>query len=597
MARISQKTIDEIKNAADILDVVGEYVALQPSGKNHKGLCPFHNEKTPSFFVSKERNYFHCFGCGEKGDAITFIGKYKHLSYVESLEFLADKYHIEVERTGSVDQSPSHDRLYQINEEAMQFYQLFLTNMEKGQPALEYLKKRGLDVHTIRYFEIGYAPKEMDTLYQQLHSKYEEIDLLTIGLIKKSQSGGYYDLFRDRIVFPIKNEAGKVVGFSGRLYEPSETEPKYVNSPYTEIFTKGEILYNLDKAQPFIRRENRVVLYEGFLDVIASVKAGVKEAVCSMGTQLTENQAALIKKYTDKVVLCYDGDKAGFEAMAKAIKLLIAHKLEVAIVLLPEGLDPDDYVKKYSQKAFAEYLATKQIDIYEFLYQHMKQDFDLTKASQIEMFKLKVFDFLLQKASGTITDIYLQRMASDIGVETDTLKADFNGYQLTKAITKSLQDRKTRQTDYLIPDRYFQAETILINYYLKALEYRREIDDQLAGFFTEDRFNIELLISIQDLIRVTHQDQLREKVYAQFSQEKQRILEKRLFAEDYEYTLMELEQCIMTLKKRILDREIKELKEKQKQTNNQTDKDKYLQVSTEILELERRKKKIWTKKK
>jgi len=597
MARISQKTIEQIQDAADILDVVGEYVSLQPAGKNHKGLCPFHNEKTPSFFVSKERNLFHCFGCGEKGNAITFIQRFKNLSYVESLEFLADKYHIEIERTGNLETNKSFDRYYQINEEAMQFYQIHLTNMEKGKTALEYLNNRGLDIHTIQYFEIGYAPKEMDALYQHLRTKYQEIDLLTIGLIKKNQAGNYYDLFRDRIVFPIKNESGRVVGFSGRLYELSETEPKYVNSPFTDIFTKGEILYNLDKAQPFIRREKRIVLYEGFMDVIASVKSGVKEAVCSMGTQLTEMQANMIKKYSDKVLLCYDGDKAGFEAMSKAIKLLGNAQLEVSIVLLPEGMDPDEFVKQNSIKAFSDYLQTKQIDVYEFLYLHMKKDFDLSKASQVEMFKLKIFDFLLQKASGTITDLYLQRMAQDIGVEFDTFKADFNNYQLSKAITKSLKERKTKQADYDILDRFFQAEKILLNYYLYAIEYRKEIDDQLAGFFTEDKLNIEILISIQDLLNSTPQILLKDKVVSQFSSEKQRLLNKRFFPDNYEYSVLELEQCIHTLKQRKLEREIEDLREKLKLVNAQTDKKTYLEISDKILDLKRRKEKIWTKKK
>ncbi len=277
MGLISQKTIEQIKNAADILDVVGEFVALQPAGKNHKGLCPFHNEKTPSFFVSKERNSFHCFGCGEKGDAITFVMKYKNLAYVESLRYLAERYNIAIETDVFEPQQANIDRYYRINEEALQFYALHLTNLEKGQDALAYLRSRDLDIHTIQYFEIGYAPRELDALYQYLKTKYEEIDLLSIGLIKKTETG-YIDLFRDRIIFPIKNELGKVVGFSGRTFAGGFDEPKYVNSPYTEIFTKGEVVYNLDKAQTFIRKEKRITLYEGYMDVIASVKAGVKDA-------------------------------------------------------------------------------------------------------------------------------------------------------------------------------------------------------------------------------------------------------------------------------------------------------------------------------
>ncbi|MBN2503753.1 MAG: DNA primase [Bacilli bacterium] len=559
MARISQKTIEEIKSAADILDVVGEYVALQPSGKNYKGLCPFHNEKTPSFFVSKERGSFHCFGCGEKGDSINFIQKFKNISYVEALEFLAEKYHIEIERVGSTEIGVSHDRYFRINQEAMEFYQLHLTNLEKGKNALEYLKQRGLDVHTIRYFEIGYAPADGDALYQHLKTKYEEIDLLTIGLINKNQSGGYYDLFRDRIVFPIKDESGHVVGFSSRLYEDKENEPKYVNSPFTEIFTKGEIMYNLDRAQSFIRRDKRVVLYEGFMDVIASVKSGVKAAICSMGTQLTQNQARLIKRYTDKVLLCYDGDNAGFEAMAKAIKLLMAEAIEVEIILLPEGMDPDDFVRKKGQKAFSDYLAQKSIDVYDFLYEYMKKDIDLTKPRQIEAFKLKVFDFLIQKNSATISDLFMRRIGQDIKIDFETIRSDFQSYQLTKAITRSLQERKTSQTGYKFTTAYEKAELILLNYYLENVDFRNKIKDELS-IFTEDRLNFEIQVNIDELEKNTDQAALRNRVISVFSDDKQQEVTKRLTLDHDEFTEIELEQCIQTLKCRKIDRDINRIK-------------------------------------
>ena len=560
MGMISQKTIDEIKNAADILDVVGEFVAIQPAGKNHKGLCPFHNEKTPSFFVSKERNWFHCFGCGEKGDSITFIMKYKNMSYVESLKYLAEKYNIRIESDDSDVSKPNADRYYRINEEATQFFGLHLTNLEKGKPALDYLKKRGLDIHTIQYFEIGYAPKEADQLYTYLKTKYEEIDMLTIGLIKKSKQG-YYDLFRDRIIFPIRNELGKVVGFSGRVYQDLPDEPKYVNSPYTDIFTKGEILYNLDKAQQFIRKEKRIVLYEGFMDVIASVKAGVKEAVCSMGTQLTLKQARLIKKYTEKVIICFDGDKAGIEATAKAAGVLEEAGLEIGIVTLPEGLDPDEYVKKYSQKAFHEYLEREKTDVYDFRYRHLVGQVDLDKPAVVERLKIRIFDYVIGTNSGTLTELFLTRLAKDCKVTYDSLREDYNNYLMTLAIRKSQKERQSVKTSIPVINGFKAAENILINYYLASPEYRSRINNQLPNGIWQDALNLQIASEIRAIDAVNPNQVTKDNILGKISSSYKEKVDKRLYDFDYDYSDLEFRHCLTMVKIRELDDKLNAIKQ------------------------------------
>ncbi|MDP3129797.1 MAG: DNA primase, partial [Bacillota bacterium] len=384
MAPISQQAIDAIMNASDIVDVVGEYVKLQPAGKNFKGLCPFHSEKTPSFFVSPEKHIFHCFGCGEKGNAAAFLSKYKNISWPEAMKELADRHGIPLELDRKYGPDESFQRYYEINATASDFYQLALTNSTEGKPALDYLLTRGLDLHTIQQFELGFSPDGADQLYRNLKGKFQELDMLQIGLIKKNAEGNYYDLFRNRVMFPIKNEYGKVVAFSGRLYKKAENEPKYVNSPFTEIFTKGDTLYNLDRAQPAIKTAKRVILYEGFMDVIASVNAGVKEAVASMGTALTPVQAALIKRFADKVCVCYDGDEPGFEAISKAIPLLEEAKLDVSVLLLPDDLDPDEFVRKYSAEKYRAFVDQNQVDKYEFRYQRLIRHADLRRAAEVE---------------------------------------------------------------------------------------------------------------------------------------------------------------------------------------------------------------------
>ncbi|HOP57610.1 MAG TPA: DNA primase [Bacillota bacterium] len=599
MARISQDTVDRIKDAADILDVVGEYVALQPAGKNHKGLCPFHNEKTPSFFVSPERNWFHCYGCGAKGDPITFIQKYKNISYVDSLKYLGEKYNIEMKWEGDIETSVSRDRLYQINEEAMRFYQLYLTNTEKGKVPLAYLSKRGIGIHTVQYFEIGYAPKESDALYQHLKEKYTELDMLELGLIKKKDTGEYYDLFRDRVVFPLKNAYGKVLGFSGRLYEAKEDEPKYVNSPFTDIFIKGETLYNLDKAQTFIRQSGEAILYEGFMDVIASVKAGVKNAVASMGTQLTMQQAALLRKYTDKVVICYDGDEAGFNATGKAITILRDERFEISVVVLPEGLDPDDFVRKHSAKAFAEFIDKNKIDIYEFAYLHFLHGHDLSKASEAEAFKLKVFDFLQKKASITVTDIYLKKMASTIGVDESSIKADYESYLMMQAIKKSLVTRKTHNQFSTVTHRYVKAEEILINYYLKSAVFRKEIRDNLTDLFAKEKGNVEIIGCAIDIADTSDKDDITAEVFAQIPESRHELFHRKLLDPGYEYSSQELSDCIMTIKDRKVEEMVAELEDEKNSITYENKKERYIELVNQIAELKRSqgKDKKWIKKK
>lgn len=601
MARISQSTIELIQNTADIVDVVSDYVSLQPAGKNFKGLCPFHSEKTPSFFVSKERNIFNCFGCHEKGDSIRFIQKYKNISYVEALMQLAEKYHITVETEGEMSFVDRYQRYYQLNEKTSNYYQLNLTNLDKGKKAFDYIQSRGLDVHTIQYFEIGYAPNEMDALYQHLRSEYEPIEMMEIGLIKKNESD-YYDLFRDRLMFPIRNEFGKVVGFSGRIYENKPQEAKYVNSPYTKIFTKGDILYNLDKAQPFINREKRIVLYEGFLDVIASFQAGIKEAVCSMGTALTEDQALLIKKYTNHAIVCYDGDDAGFEAISKAIPILQQADLAVSVVLLPEGLDPDEYTKKYGRTTFVRFINETQVDPVEFEYQYLKKRVDLTKPSQVEDLKLKVFLFLLAKDSQMLLEIYTKKLAEDLNVEYDSIKSDLHHFQITRAITKSLSERHEKLPSQVVISKSVRGENRLVQYYMENKAYRQIIIDELGEIFTKDKINTHIIINAQEFFKSVQDKSIKEKVISVFDEKTRDQVRRRLDPLGEQFSQEDLYQLIYTMKISKFENDIIEIKEQADYYRQQGQMAEYKQLHSQIIELKLkieklRKESVWKKPK
>lgn len=582
MERISQQTIDEILNAADIVDIVGEYVQLHPAGKNFKGLCPFHNEKTPSFFVSPEKHIFNCFGCGEKGNSLAFLQKYKNMSFTEALKTLADKYHIPLEiemQKGSDDKTK---RLFEITEAALGFYTLSLTNLASGKPALAYLQSRGLDVHTIQYFELGFAPNDFDSLYQTLKPKYQELDLLELGLIKKNTEGSYYDLFRNRIIFPIRNEYGKVVGYSGRIYEEKNDEPKYVNSPFTSIFTKGEILYNLDRAQAAIKAKKRIILYEGFMDVIASVKAGLKEAVASMGTALTIEQARLIKKYSDRVILCYDGDQAGFEAMGKAIPLLEKVGLDVSLLVLPEALDPDEFTKKYSFSQYAAFVEANQIDKYEFRYRYMKKHTDFSKAAEIERFKIAMFTYLLREASGTVTEIYLNHLADDAKVNLETVKNDFTSFQISQSLSKQMADKRVKIANVVMLNKYYKAELILIAYYVHDSKSRQAIINSLSEMFCEDPLNGQIMMCIDELVLSAPEVDIASIVPTKFS-DKQDQVRLVLNFKTGDYSDQELNECIDTIKIRNIRNMIRDLKKQQALVNQNIDMPEYLRIQNEII--------------
>jgi DNA primase len=410
---------------------------------------------------------------------------------------------------------------------------------------------------------------------------------LELGLIKKSSEGSYYDLFRNRIIFPIRNEYGKVVGYSGRLYENKKDEPKYVNSPFTTIFTKGDVLYNLDRAQAAIKTQKRVILYEGFMDVIASVKSGLKEAVCSMGTALTGAQAVLLRKYAEKVVLCYDGDSAGFEAMQKAIPILENAGLAVSLLILPEDLDPDDYVKKYSEAQYAQYVENNQIDKYEFRYQYMKKHTDFRKAAEIERFKVALFTTLQKEASGTVTEIYLRHLAADAHVDFETIRADFNQYGLSQKVSQSLAEKRTKISAGMIMNKFLRAEQQLVCYYTRAAEYRRVIREFYPTRFCADDRNDEIIVNIDDLLAVHPDADVLTLVPQRFFNQQEEIRQIMTLKKD-EYGVQELQDCLNTLFERDVENNVKALERQLSQLDPTADKEQKILLMDRILKEKKR---------
>lgn len=361
--RIDQATINEIKDKTDILDLVSEYVKLEKRGRNYIGLCPFHDEKTPSFTVSEDKQICHCFGCKKGGNVFQFTQEIKGLSFTEAVKELGERVNIKVD-TGSTTyeaaeghQVASDDlKMIEMHELMQEYYHYALKKTVEGEAALNYLKERGFTEDLIDSRKIGYAPNNAHFCHDFLQKKGYDIQLAyEAGLLSRNEENfSYYDRFRDRIMFPLTNAQGRTVGYSGRTY--TNQEPKYLNSPETPIFQKRKLLYNVDKARRAIRKIDEIILLEGFMDVIKSDQAGLKHVVASMGTQISQEHITFIKKLTSNVTLMFDGDFAGSEATLKTGQMLLQQGLNVFVVQLPKDMDPDEYIGKHGAEAFNYYV-------------------------------------------------------------------------------------------------------------------------------------------------------------------------------------------------------------------------------------------------
>ena len=362
---IPRPTVQLIKDTARIEEVIGDYVNLKRRGSNLIGLCPLHGEKTPSFNVNPARQIFKCFGCGEGGDAIAFLMKHDSVDYVGALRQIARKYNIAIEEEQlSPEAAAEHQRaqaLALVNEFARDYYHGELTGGEEGRAVgLSYFKQRGYSDETIAKFELGYAPARGDALKRAaLAAGYQRDYLRDLGLTTKD---GSRDFLRDRVVFPIHGYAGKVVAFAGRILRKDTKAPKYLNSPETELYVKNKVLYGMHLAKGAIRREDHALIVEGYADVIALHQAGVEHVVATSGTSLTDGHIRLIKRLTPRVTFLYDGDKAGVKAALRGLDLVLAEGMEVKLVLLPDGHDPDSYVREHGGQAFRDYVAEEAKD-------------------------------------------------------------------------------------------------------------------------------------------------------------------------------------------------------------------------------------------
>ncbi|MBS1574252.1 MAG: DNA primase [Bacteroidetes bacterium] len=364
---ISQNTIQEILNRIDILDVVGGFVKLKRRGANYLGLCPFHNEKTPSFTVSPAKEIYKCFGCGKSGNTISFIMEHEKYSYVDALKWLANKYGIEIEETFASDeqreQQQAADSLYIINAFAQQYFSRILFETDEGQDiGLSYLKERGFREDIIHKFQLGYSPEQRDAFTKEALAKQFNKDLLLKTGLIANRNDQLQDNYRGRVIFPVHNHSGKVLGFGARILKTNDRAPKYINTPENEIYVKSKILYGSYFARQAIDKADECLLVEGYTDVISLHQAGIENVVASGGTSLTQDQLRLVKKYTNNLTIIYDGDAAGVKAALRGLDMALEEGLNVKLVLIPDKEDPDSYVNKVGAAAFKEFIQKNKKD-------------------------------------------------------------------------------------------------------------------------------------------------------------------------------------------------------------------------------------------
>ena len=475
LARYSDEFIDELKTNVDIVDFVSDYVELQKTGNKYKGLCPFHSEKTPSFFVNPDNNFYHCFGCGAGGDLINFVMEIENLTFAETIKVLAERSGMELPDLSDAQRRryKEREKLFALNKLAAKFYNYLLVNKEIGNKALEYLKDRDINENDIKKFQIGYAADEWQLLLNFLKKRDFSIDLIyKAGLITKGKNNSYYDKFRNRVIFPIYNNRGEVIAFGGRILETTASEygPKYLNSPETAIFSKKKNLYGLHLAKDAIRKKNSCIIMEGYTDIIQAHKKGFENSIASLGTAFTEEQAKLIKRYAEKAYIAYDADTAGNMATLRGLDILSDVGVDVKVIQLDEGNDPDDLLREEGAEIFSKHL-DDALSLVDFKIEMIIQDKDLNEPG-VRLKVLKSIIKLIAEIEDELKrEIYLERAAEKTSFKTEVL---------SKEVKKEVKKIKSRNYRKDIEKINSDSKKVDLN---TQISYYQKIEEQILAYY------------------------------------------------------------------------------------------------------------------
>lgn len=484
----SEELIQSVIEANDMVDIASGYMTLKRVGNSYKGKCPFHNEKTASFTVSREKQLYHCFGCGAGGNVITFIMEMENLPFVEALKFLATRVNMVLpEKQNQQEDHQAYEkkkRLYELHREAANYYYKVL---KTNRPARQYLLQRGISQETIREFGLGYACEDWSRLTDFLTTKgFTMAEMLDSGLVLASENKRYYDRFRDRIMFPIVNPRGQIVGFGGRLMATGQNGPKYLNSPETPIFAKSYELYNLNHCKNFLDA-GQILIVEGYMDVISLYEKGIRNTVAALGTAFTPFHGKILERYANEVIIAFDGDSAGKSATEKAMNILKKTGLNVKILNLPINEDPDSFVRKYGQQGFADFVA-KALTIVEYQLELLKSHNDLSQTDGRLRYGNEAIKILRQLETSVEIDYYSKMVAAQTGINQEVIRREVMRSKSRSDYPSQLSEPAPREgSQPKIPRAYQKAQELAIRYCLKTPDIIVEFPrDYLTNPFYQD---------------------------------------------------------------------------------------------------------------
>jgi DNA primase len=617
--RIPESKIEEIRNSADIVDVISPHVQLRKRGKNFIGLCPFHSEKTPSFTVSEEKQIFHCFGCHTGGNVFKFLTEFHKISFVEAVQELAEQQGITIEfdKAEYTEQQSEQEVFYDINTEAAKYFLNNLLNDDEGEFARKYLHERNIKTQTLRSFGLGYALRGWENFINYTKSRNLNIDkCIQLGLIGKTSEGKLYDKLPGRLIFPIFSPNGRVVAFAGRVLDDKDTGAKYINSPESLIYIKGRILYGLSFAKDDIRRYDKAIIVEGYMDLISLYQSGIKNVVAVSGTALTAEQVQLLSRYTKNVVLLFDADVAGIKASMRSIEILLKHDMEVKIVSLPKGEDPDSFVNKFGKDEFEDLIKKAENFLeYESKYYESQGKFDdpATTAEAIRD---------LVKPIALINDdlkrnLLIKNIANKFNLREKLLESELDKQMIQikrfeKSDTRILQRKRTEESATLLSNATPEISPVLYNLEKEILKLLFEADKSVAEiiftylhpedfiidmnrelfeivkdeFENEDNFTSSGLISI--LNDENKESYVRELTFDKYSVSSN--WEERFPSITAEMTMLKFVKD--TVQKFVIERIEKNMKSNRREIELTDDESKLLELMKSNNDLEREKKRI-----
>lgn len=595
---IPEDFISEVRNSVNIVDVISQYVSLEKKGKDYLGLCPFHQEKTPSFTVNEEKQFFKCFGCGKGGNVFKFLMYKDDLSFPESVEAVAQFAHIPMPSGyGNNNLVQKMSPLMQMHKDAAEFYHRVLMVMNAGEPGMEYARKRELSDEVLKHFNIGYAPNQENLLLTFLTDKgYSNDDLAKSGLFVQSEDGRLFDRFRDRLMFPLGDESGRTIAFSGRRLSNNTNEAKYINSPETEIFTKSKVLFHFAEAKKSVREEKHLILYEGYMDVIAAYKAGIKSGIASMGTSLTDQQIYMLRRITNNIIINYDGDDPGIHAEERAVNLFEkTANFNLGIVVLPEKLDPDEYVKKYGADQYHKEIAGA-LSSTEFFLKRLAEKYNLDNERDKITYLDEAVKEIAKRMNPVEQDIYINRLASEQNVSARALKAN-----LVRENRRLRTANRHKNSRYL--NAFYQEDKTIPEVLDKPAEKIDKVQQRLIFLFIHSSAARKYLMNKKFLFPSDNYAQVAE-LWLQFMEthENYSISEFLDFVPEQLQSIIvsaemtdmpketsdeELEEQLTALKKRKINLKLNKLQQELEDAKRKSDDDKILQLMSQVLALKR----------